>query len=105
MDAEMQPFVVTLDRPRVAVSDRGATSLEDGVMRTRGLVEGFRQALHRVIRTEGLADELASIEAARNLPMLFVVGTDRLADRMRRMDGVRGVARDQKLPVQIGYRR
>ncbi len=93
----MQSFVVTLDRPRAL-----ARSLEEGVARTRAIVDHFRRALQEIVVREGLAPDLGAVEPTEHLPVLFVTGTDRLAERMRSMTEVRSVARDVALPYQLG---
>lgn len=65
----------------------------------------FKTSLDRVVREEGLFEDVGTITPTRNLPIVVLVGTDRLADRIRRMDGVRSVARDRELSVQGGFRR
>jgi hypothetical protein len=83
---------------------RQNADLDLSARRNRALTEGFERSLARVIDDEGLGGELDRVSATNNLPMLVMVGTERLADRVRRMDGVRRVARDSELPVQGGWR-
>lgn len=95
----MRPFVVTLERPRLQ-----KPSLDETKERTRSIVERFRAALAHVVKTEGLTTDLGEIEPTQNLPILFVTGTDRLAERISEMSGVRSVSRDAALHFQLGER-
>jgi hypothetical protein len=101
----MHPFVVILRRPHSSGATRGASNaLGESISRSRGVVAGFRSALEKVLTNEGFGRDLFSLEPTNNLPIVFLVGTDRLAERIRRMDEVNNVAKNVEMPVQAGIR-
>lgn len=56
----------------------------------------FRDRLTQAVMHEGLQGDLWHVGEPMSLPFVHVVGTPRLADVMRHMQGVSGVIEDQK---------
>jgi len=92
----MHPFIVTLDRPT------SGKTLADSQNSARSAVERFSQALRQLVSDEGLATDLGPMKPTANLPIIFLMGTDRLAQRIRGMRDVRSVARDSRLTLRAG---
>jgi hypothetical protein len=93
---EHRSYIVSLEPDEVDKGgDRRARRL--GVVKMNALAgQDFRDRLAEAVSRKGLQHDVSYVGEPMSVPFVLVVGTPRLADEMRHMQGVSGVIEDEK---------